>query len=87
MATRVIPEQKITTCDVCGIETDKKNRSLGGRLVLKRDALDFQGQAVADASVMRDLCDSCLKEISDVVNKKTQAIRSGNRLVCYEWGD
>lgn len=85
MATRVIPEQKITTCDVCEIVVGKGNRARNGRLVLKRDALDYQGNAIADASIiMRDLCDGCLERISDVINRETENIRTEQRL---GWGD
>lgn len=83
MATRTVPEEKWFVCDVCGAEEQtprsqgKGLRLHGGRLVLKRDALDHHNAPVADASVKRDLCDKCLNIITKAVNAAAERIQNG----------
>lgn len=81
MTTTTIPERTFITCDCCkrkcGNETGQARRSMSGGLIVQRDALDFQGCAVADGSVKRDLCDSCLHAVSEAINEVCQRIAHG----------
>lgn len=60
MTTRTIPAQIIKTCDCCGAEMTPLTAREDGQLVLKRNALDLHGHAVADATQKWDLCDTCV---------------------------
>lgn len=77
MAVEEIPKSFRYTCDVCG-ETHTQENANGhytngtppkwAKLVFKRDAVDFQGYAVADGTVERLLCHSCNPAILDAIN-------------------
>ena len=73
-----IPGREEMYCDVCGRLCEKGGhpRTRNGELIVKKDALDFQGAAVADASVRRELCDPCLERISGVINAEAEKIRA-----------
>jgi len=77
MSTKVYPEKREIICDVCmrvcGSETPRLHHA---KLVLKRDALDYQNNACADASLDFDLCDECMKAIADGINAAAVRIRS-----------
>lgn len=73
MAEHIIPERRYSTCDVCGVERTKATANYDARLTLKRDAIDYQGNACADASVKRDLCDACHDAIAAAVNMAISA--------------
>lgn len=81
MSTHTTPAKTVITCDccgkTCGAEPGQVRRVYSGGLIVKKDALDFQGYAVADASVKRDLCDSCLHIVSAAVNQACEAVRVG----------
>lgn len=68
----MIPSKCIITCDACGLQGERgrtSNFRYNGGVVVERDALDFQGAPVANATVRRDLCDDCVTDLSEVVNK------------------
>jgi len=71
---KTTPEITIVICDVCGND-DKYSHSHHGGLIIKRDALDFSGAAVADASVKRDLCNACLLRIEKAINNEAGLIK------------
>lgn len=68
MSTKIIPEQKIVTCDGCEKQLTNKNHVHGGKLHVTRHALDMQGHAVASNDVNLDLCDSCVYRVSRAIN-------------------
>lgn len=76
MGTKIIPEQKITTCDCCSRVLDRGNWRKEGKLIIRQHALDMQGSACADASVSLDLCDNCLYIVSKSVNDGVAAARA-----------
>lgn len=76
MSTKVIPQQTIKTCDACLRVIDGRNSRESGGLILKRDALDMQGSACADASVKLDLCDRCLSTVDKAINDAVAAARA-----------
>lgn len=75
MSTKKIPEKVVVTCDGCGVECGQHNRAMSGGLKLLRDALDFQGHAVASGNMDFDFCDSCLGRVTDSINREVAAIR------------
>lgn len=78
MATQIIPEQKIVTCDFC--KKDRKgNDRYGAVLKLGKAALDYQGSAVADGSLSWDLCDKCCDRILNVLDEAIHAIQKDSR--------
>lgn len=72
MTTKIIPERKIVRCDVCtrvlGYGPGEVAHLHNAKLTLKRDALDYQNNACADASLVFDLCDECMKAVADGIN-------------------
>lgn len=77
MAVREIPAAVIMVCDGCGkeIEQPSKNRPAHwSDLHILRDAYDFQGCAVADASVRRQLCSECSTVVFHAVNTAIRAL-------------
>ena len=70
MSTKTIPARTVITCDSCGAECTPQNRRQGGGVILKADALDMQGHAVADATQEYDLCDRCRFSVEQVVFKE-----------------
>lgn len=71
MGTTKIPEKYMHTCDGCGTKEETTNVSrptIWSRLVLERDAHDFQGAAVADATVRRLLCSKCTDKVAVAMN-------------------
>lgn len=78
MSTKIITEQRIVTCDCCLREIGNNGvwRAQNGGIIVKRDALDYQGAPCADAGISLDLCDKCLGKIVRVINAECLAIRS-----------
>lgn len=71
MPVREIAASFEFVCDGCGKVKAKKNNSrpcYWTHLHIQRDAYDFQGAAVADASVKRLLCDKCSPLVFDAIN-------------------
>ena len=64
-----IPEQTIIQCDNCGGKSGDAPFATHSRLLFKRDALDYQGSACADASVTLDLCDVCAEKVRVAINE------------------
>lgn len=75
MAERDIPARKIWTCDGCKVEAEDRFPSNWTKLHIKANALDYQGCAVADASVSRDLCSACTSLVHKAVNESIATIR------------
>ena len=71
MGKRDIPARTVFKCDACGNEAELASglRPHGwSKLVLYRDALDFQGTPVADGTIRRDLCDDCTIQTVNAIN-------------------
>jgi hypothetical protein len=71
MATREIPASLFYVCDGCGVEmpgSDRSRPKYWSQLVLRQDAYDYQGCAVADGTVTRDLCRPCTDKVTSVIN-------------------
>ena len=65
-----IPERISVTCDSCKIDmTDSKNQH-DARLIIKANALDGYGSAVASANCEFDLCDDCYLKITETLRKE-----------------
>ena len=64
-----IPAKTIKTCDACGVEDSGHNFRHGCVLKLERAALDWHNAPVADASIRRDLCDTCQYKVSIAINE------------------
>lgn len=77
MAIREIPKAYDYICDVCGF-THRQENAGGhyansrpehwGELVVKQDAYDFQGAAVADGTIKRLLCSDCREGAIKAIN-------------------
>jgi hypothetical protein len=74
MAVEKIPQVFRYTCDVCkrvhvhtGPYVDSRPPDWA-QLTLAQDAHDFQGAAVADATIKRLLCDKCAVDAGKVLN-------------------
>jgi hypothetical protein len=66
-----IPAKWLVKCDGCGftVEQTFNNRPAKWmKLRLERDALDYQGAPVADASVERLLCEKCGAKVAEAIN-------------------
>jgi hypothetical protein len=77
MSVREIPPAFEYTCDLCGAIHLQENASghytdsrppHWGRLTVAQDAHDWQGQAVADGTIKRLLCNKCLSRMCDAIN-------------------
>lgn len=77
MAIREIPKAFDYICDVCG-KTHRQENAGGhytdsrppywATLIVSQDAYDFQGTAVADATIRRLLCDDCRSSAIKAIN-------------------
>ena len=76
MSTKTIPAQVIKTCDCCTRVITRSNSRQDGKLTLKRDALDMQGAPCADATIVMDLCDSCLDAVAEAIRTTANATRA-----------
>lgn len=70
MSVTHTPATTTIVCDCCGTEGYQQYH--GCTLTVGRAALDFQGQPVADASVVRDLCPSCTDIVVAAINKASE---------------
>jgi hypothetical protein len=77
MAIREIPKSFEYQCDVCGkthLQENANGHYTNSRpphwawLMVKQDAYDYQGAAVADGSINRLLCDECRPSLVEAVN-------------------
>lgn len=77
MAIREIPRAFEYQCDICGKTHEQKNASghyTDSRpphwtsLKIGADVYDYQGAAVADASVKRLVCDDCTPGLTRTIN-------------------
>lgn len=62
MGKQYVPEKYVHTCDACGVDKESKSDRRPSTWVaidVRRDACDFQGQAVADGSFDILLCPTC----------------------------
>ena len=84
MAIREIPRAFEYICDVCG-KTHRQENAGGHytdsrpdhweRLTLARHAYDYQGQAVADGTIKRLICDDCAPGLQKAINDWSEARR------------
>jgi len=74
MASKTIPAQVVTTCDVC-----HKVMSRVNEVRIRRHALDWKGMPCGDGSIVLDLCNACIVALSDVVHERAEQIRSEKR--------
>ena len=75
MAERNTPATKTYICDGCGAKAQDHIPSNWTKLIIKANALDFQGAAVADASVSRDLCATCTGIVHKAVNEAVLRVK------------
>jgi len=77
MAIQEIPKAFLYICDGCGAEHLQKNASghytnstpaHWATLILRQDAYDFQGCAVADGTITRLLCEECTSKATKAIN-------------------
>ena len=73
--TTNVPASVIVSCDSCGRLCSDCNRRQSGGLILKQDALDYQGSPCANGSRTFDLCDDCLEKMRVAVNAVMTAAR------------
>ena len=78
MAERNTPATKTYICDGCGAEAQDRFPPNWTKLIIKANALDYQGMAVADASVSRDLCAACTGVVHKAVNDAILRARETN---------
>ena len=88
MAIREVPKSFIYKCDICGAEHEQKNAdghytdsrpSHWANLSVKQDAYDLQGNACADGSVHRLLCDDCRSGVIKAINDYAALRAQGER--------
>jgi len=79
MSIEHIPAKTQVWCDACGALCGggfgKGRRIMEGHITVKRHALDYLGQPAADGTVQLDLCDDCLTEICEVINKAAEELK------------
>ncbi len=71
MSVREIAASFEITCDGCKAVVSQHHKNRPPHWVdlhILRDAYDFQGAAVADASVKRLLCDDCASKVFAAIN-------------------
>ena len=72
MAIREIPEIPATKEWCCDLrkktEINQARPAYWGSFYLQQDAYDYQGAAVADASIRRLLCEKCKVKVINVLN-------------------
>lgn len=88
MAIREIPKAFDYICDVCA-KTHRQENAGGhytdsrppqwANLIIRQDAYDYQGQAVADGSVTRLLCNGCRAGVMEVINRWAEGRRGGDK--------
>lgn len=76
MGIETIPATRRHICDGCGKKGEGSPPPDWANLHWGRNALDFQGCAVADASIQQLLCADCDKKAADAVNKAFAGYRS-----------
>lgn len=80
MAVEKIPEQVRFKCDACGniesVAPHSRPRHWA-KLILQRDCYDWQGIAVADGTVTRDLCGGCHECMEKAINEAFKKIGGG----------
>ncbi len=85
MAIREIQRAFEYICDGCNVSHLQENAAGHYRdsrpphwnyIKVSRDAEDFQGQAVADASFRRLLCPTCTVDVLDAINSAIEKLRS-----------
>ena len=77
MSTKTIPAQVIKTCDCCSVTMNGQNSRQEGKLTLNAHALDMYGHACADATRKLDLCDSCLFDVTKVIDSVIAVRKEG----------
>lgn len=69
MSVREIPATKEWCCDLCKKTVVAPSRpNYWANLHLQQDGYDYQGAAVADASIKRLLCDGCREKVVAAIN-------------------
>lgn len=71
MPVTEIPKAYKYVCDGCGAEEKRELFSrpkTWAELIVARDALDYQGAAVADGTVRRMLCEKCSDKVIAAIN-------------------
>lgn len=76
MGIEVIPASKRYSCDGCGKSGEGSPPADWANLHWGRNALDYQGNAVADASIQLLLCSDCDTKATDAVNAVFAGYRS-----------
>lgn len=72
MSSKSVPAKRLFTCDGCGLEQLEPDNGMRpsrwSQVHFRRDAYDFQGRAVADASVLLDFCALCTQSAAEALN-------------------
>lgn len=71
MGTKQVPQSYIHSCDGCDVVQRSEHVSRPKHwsdLTLSQDAYDYQGCAVADATVRRLLCNACTEKVAAAIN-------------------
>lgn len=68
MATHTRPAETWVTCDACGVKCDRYNRRTNTTILVKSNALDYQGGVVGPANSSKDLCDECAEPLVRAIN-------------------
>lgn len=79
MPVREIAARFEHKCDGCGLVKDSPSKSRPSHwtgLNIAADAYDFQGAAVADASVARLLCPTCTRTVHKAINDAISVART-----------
>ena len=72
MGTQRVPAKYLHVCDGCAAEIGQESAGRPphwSELTLAQDAYDFQGSAVADATIKRLLCRKCTALVSSAINQ------------------
>lgn len=85
MATKVIPEKREITCDVCcktcGKGVAETVRLHNGGLKILRVKLDERNAPAASGDIQFDLCDACLNSVCASLNETAERIQTGEEPV------
>jgi hypothetical protein len=66
MTTKIIPAERVTTCDRCGLKCTPDNRREDAVLRIERAYLEGQS-VVGGNNLSYDLCDRCLSRLLPVI--------------------
>lgn len=77
MSTKKIPERIETTCDCCGRTDEAVGFIKKAKLTFNQRSLDMHNNPAGDATISRDLCDTCAGIMTAAINEAHNKIRKG----------